>query len=41
MLEWIGDGLRSKALRFPEKNGPILWPNRSWQQVMSAELLAA
>ena len=40
MLEWIGDGLRSKALSFPEKNGPILWPNRSWQQVMSAELLA-
>jgi hypothetical protein len=26
MLEWIGDGLRSKALRFPEKNGPIIWP---------------
>jgi hypothetical protein len=41
VLGWIGDGLRSKALRFPEKNGPILWPNRSWQQVMSAELLAA
>ena len=40
VLGWIGDGLRSKALRFPEKNGPILWPNRSWQQVMSAELLA-
>ena len=40
VLAWIGDGLRSKALSFPEKNGPILWPNRSWQQVMSAELLA-
>jgi hypothetical protein len=40
VLEWIGNGLRSKALSFPEKNGPILWPNRSWQQVMSAELLA-
>jgi hypothetical protein len=26
MLEWIGDGLRSRALRFPERNGPIVWP---------------
>jgi hypothetical protein len=41
VLERIGDGLRSKALSLPQKNGPIIWPNRSWQQVMSAELLAA
>ena len=26
VLEWIGDGLRSKSLSFPEKNGPIHWP---------------
>ena len=39
VLEWIGDGLRSKALSFPVKNGPIIWPNRSWQQVKSAEFL--
>jgi hypothetical protein len=26
VLEWIRDGLRSWALRFPEKNGPITWP---------------
>lgn len=26
VLEWIGDGLRSQALSFPEQNGPILWP---------------
>ena len=26
VLEWIGDGLRSPALAFPEKNGPIAWP---------------
>jgi len=26
MLEWIGDGLRSEALNFPKKNGPIAWP---------------
>ena len=41
VLEWIGNGLRSKALSFPQKNGPIIWPNRSWQQVMSTELIAA
>jgi hypothetical protein len=26
LLEWIGDGLKSKELAFPEKNGPIAWP---------------
>jgi hypothetical protein len=26
MLEWIGDGLRARALSFPERNGPITWP---------------
>jgi len=26
LLEWIGDGLRSRALSFPERNGPIVWP---------------
>jgi hypothetical protein len=41
VLKWIGEGLQSEVLNFPEKNGPILWPNRSWQQVMSAELIAA
>ena len=39
VLEWIGGGLRSEALGFPGKNGPIVWQNRSWQHVMSAELL--
>jgi hypothetical protein len=28
-LEWIGGGLKSQALSFPEKNGPILWPQYS------------
>jgi hypothetical protein len=41
VLEWIGKSLKSKALAFPEKNGPILWPSRSWQQVFSIELIAA
>ena len=39
VLEWIGDGLKSQVLSFPEKNGPIIWPNRSWQQVMNTDLL--
>jgi len=26
MLEWIGDGLRSRVLSFPDWNGPIVWP---------------
>jgi hypothetical protein len=26
MLEWIGDGLRSRALAFPEANGFVTWP---------------
>jgi hypothetical protein len=26
VLDWIGDGLKTKALTFPEKNGPIAWP---------------
>ena len=41
VLEWIGDGLRREVLSFPKKIGPIIWPSRSWQQVLSAELIAA
>ena len=26
VLEWIGDGLCSRVLSFPERNGPIIWP---------------
>ena len=29
MLEWIGDGLRSRALAFPEANGSVIWPRYS------------
>jgi hypothetical protein len=29
VLEWIGEGLLSRALSFPEKNGPIAWPLHS------------
>ena len=26
VLAWIGNGLRSNALSFPQKNGPVIWP---------------
>ena len=26
VLEWIGEGLCSRVLSFPERNGPIVWP---------------
>jgi hypothetical protein len=29
VLAWIGDGLRSRVLSFPERNGPIAWPRGS------------
>ena len=34
ILVWIGDGLRSQTLKFPEKNGPIAWPPYSLRQVL-------
>jgi hypothetical protein len=35
MLEWIGEGLRSGVLSFPEKSGPILWPQVLISRVLS------
>ena len=34
LLDWIGDGLRSRALHFPDKNGPIAWPRFSLEQAL-------
>ncbi len=34
LLGWIGDGLRSRTLNLPEKNGPIAWPCFSLGQVL-------
>jgi hypothetical protein len=34
ILEWIGDGLRSRTLNFPEMNGPIAWPRYSLRNVL-------
>ena len=35
ILEWIGEGLRSGILSFPENTGPILWPQVLISQVLS------
>jgi hypothetical protein len=36
MLEWIGYGLRSRLLSFPERNGPIVWPGFSLTTLLNA-----
>jgi len=34
ILEWIGEGLRAGALRFPEETGPVAWPRYSLADVL-------
>ncbi|MBW4040247.1 MAG: hypothetical protein HIU91_15580 [Acidobacteria bacterium] len=34
VLSWIADGLRSHALRFPEKSGPVFWPQFSLGELL-------
>jgi hypothetical protein len=34
VIDWMGDGLRSHALNFPERNGPVRWPLQSWADVL-------
>ncbi len=34
LLDWIGDGLRSRTLTFPANNGPIAWPRFSLGDVL-------
>ncbi len=29
-LNWIGRGIRRGDIRFPERNGPISWPELGW-----------
>jgi len=36
VLAWIGEGLRSHALRFPEKSGPVVWPQFSLGEILRA-----
>jgi hypothetical protein len=35
VLAWIGDGLRSRNLSFPERHGPIVWPRFSLMASLS------
>jgi hypothetical protein len=41
MLEWIGDGLCSRALAFPEGNGTVIWPRYSVEEALNARRAAA
>jgi hypothetical protein len=41
MLGWIGDGLRSGALAFPEANGTVIWPRYSVEEARGARRAAA
>jgi hypothetical protein len=41
MLEWIGDGLRSQALTFPEENGSLIWPRYSVEEALNLRQAAA
>ena len=41
MLEWIGDGLRSRTLAFPEGNGTVIWPRYSVEEALNARRAAA
>jgi hypothetical protein len=38
LLDWIGEGLRSRTLNFPERNGPIAWPRFSLGEVLRSML---
>ncbi|MHB1702343.1 MAG: hypothetical protein ACYCSN_19865 [Acidobacteriaceae bacterium] len=37
ILEWIGDGLRALALRFPTASGPIRWHEFSLSEVLKPD----
>lgn len=39
MLAWIGEGVRSKALPFPEYDGPIFWPQYGLENIVSPVML--
>ena len=38
LLGWIGDGLRSQALTFPENNGSVHWPQLSLKELLCTEV---
>jgi len=39
MLAWIGEGVRTKALPFPEYDGPIFWPQYGLKDIVSPVVL--
>jgi hypothetical protein len=41
VFEWIGDGLRSRALAFPKGNGAVIWPRYSVAEALSPRQAAA
>jgi hypothetical protein len=41
VLEWIGNGLRSRVLIFPERNGPIAWPRFTSSTLLFLDLSTA
>jgi hypothetical protein len=36
VLEWVGEGLRTKSLSFPEAAGPIVWPHYPLSNALQA-----
>jgi hypothetical protein len=41
VLEWIGSGLQSRVLSFPERNGPISWPRFTSSTLLFPDLSTA
>ena len=36
VLEWVGEGLRTGSLSFPEEAGPIIWPHYALNRALQA-----
>ena len=36
LLEWVGEGLRTESLSFPEQAGPIIWPHYALSRALQA-----
>jgi len=36
VLEWVGEGLRSGSLSFPEQAGPVIWPRHALTRALQA-----
>ena len=38
VIEWIGEGVKKRALAFPAENGPILWPSYNLAEILRTGL---